>query len=132
MLAVELSDQGRAHFLKVPEPLAKHIREGEQITVDHGRLLMEEAGRGVKDDEDVSLARAALEDIAREHGTANLQTAWKALGQRKAVQHALKAELPRIKLIAAETDARLAAEEAARIEPGETLLDPAAPELILF
>lgn len=45
-IAIELNKDHRARYIKVPEPYKAHIRDGEKITVDHGRLLLAEASRG--------------------------------------------------------------------------------------
>lgn len=118
MIAIEVQDKGHAHYLKVPEPFVKHIEEGALITVEHGRMLLEEASRGVAEDPLVTKQRAALEDLARDSGTEALKTAWAAIAKTQ-VAKALQSELSRLKMLASETDARLAAEEAAR-SPSET------------
>lgn len=112
MIALEIRNQGHAHFLRVPEPFKKHIEEGAQITVEHGRMLLEEASRGAAEDQSIKTQRTALEDLARDSGTAHLKDAWTAIGAK--MQNAIggKTELDRLKKIAAETDARLAAERA--------------------
>lgn len=117
MIAIEVQNKGHAHFLKVPEPFLKHIEEGALITVDHGRMLLEEASRGVAEDPLVAKQRIALEETARDYGTESLKTAWTAIA-RTPIAKALEGELGRLKLIAAETDRRFAAEELAA-QPSE-------------
>lgn len=123
MLAVRFEPGTHAAtFVKVPRPFLKHIRDGEIITVEHGALLMAEAGAGQREDPAIARHRAALEEIARDSGTATLKTAWAALGAKN--QRALQHELDRMKELAAETDARLAAEEPIQDrDPRDALLD---------
>lgn len=112
MIAVRLEPgTHKATFRKVPEPFLKHIRQGELITVGHGALLMQEAGKGEREDPAITKQRAALEELARDSGTDALKEAFLAMPNKH--RAALKAEMDRIKAIAAATDARLAAE----IEP---------------
>lgn len=110
MLAIRLEPgTHKATFIKVPDPFLKHIRDGQVITVEHGALLMQEAGRGEREDPTVAKQRAALEELARDLGTDSVKHAWEATPN--AIRKKLQPELERIKRIAADTDARLAAEE---------------------
>lgn len=56
----------RATFIKVPKPFLPHITQGEVVTVEHGRLLMAEAGRGERVDGDAARMLAELEASADE------------------------------------------------------------------
>lgn len=76
VLRVHVENEGIAHFLKVPKPFQQHIRNGERITVDHGRLLMEEASKGV----DISRITAIIHNLdeAAASGLSVFREAWKA------------------------------------------------------
>jgi hypothetical protein len=67
MLTIRLEPEThRATFLKVPKPYLAHIEQGQVITVDHGRLLMAEAGKGERVDGNGARTLADLEAAADE------------------------------------------------------------------
>lgn len=76
MLSVHMRDEGIAEFQKVPKPFQQHIRNGERITVEHGALLMKEAGKG----KDISKITAIIANLreAASSGTEVFREAWKA------------------------------------------------------
>lgn len=76
MLSVHMRDEGIAEFQKVPKPFQQHIRNGERITVEHGALLMQEAGRGV-DTSKITRIISNLEEAAHS-GMDVFREAWKA------------------------------------------------------
>jgi hypothetical protein len=67
----------RTRFTKVPLPFQKHIREGEMITVEHGELLLAEAGKGIARDTETDQLISELKSAA-ENGWQSAQTAWDA------------------------------------------------------
>lgn len=73
----------RATFIKVPKPFLAHITDGEVVTVEHGRLLMAEAGKGDAADPAVAKMIAQLE-AAADQGAEPLRhayrEAWKDAG----------------------------------------------------
>lgn len=75
-LRLRVEDQGIARFEKVPKPFQKHVRDGERITVEHGALLMKEAGKGA----DVSKVTRIISNLeeAAGSGTEVFKTAWMA------------------------------------------------------
>lgn len=113
MIVMRLDQEHRAHFTKVPEPFKAHIRDGDILTVEHGQMFMQEAGRGkVKSDDDNRLAQQLREltEIAQNNGHDAVAAAWGAMpkSDRAALQH----ELPRLRETAANTDDRIASEAA--------------------
>ena len=113
MIVMRLDQEHRAHFTKVPEPFKAHIRDGDILTVEHGQMLMQEAGRGkVKSDDDKRLEQQLREltEIAQNNGHDAVAAAWSAMP--KSDRHALQHELPRLRETAAATDARIADEAA--------------------
>ena len=127
MIVIRLDGEHRAHFTKVPEPFKAHIRDGDMLTVKHGEMLMQEAGKGTQktdDDKRLQSQLAALTEMAEQRGHDMVSAAWKAMS--KEYQHALKDELPRLRQMAAWTDERIAAEAKAEqpAEDNAPLLDP--------
>lgn len=84
MLTIRLEPEThRATFIKVPKPYLAHIEQGQVITVDHGRLLMAEAGKGERQDADTGRLMVGLETAADEGQDAlrsAYMAAWKANG----------------------------------------------------
>lgn len=75
-IAIRLEpDTHRAHFVKVPRPFQSHIEEGEVITVNHGRKLLEVANDGKAFDAELEKQRSILRDVAS-FGTERLRQAW--------------------------------------------------------
>jgi len=113
LLRVHVEKEGIAHFLKVPKPFQKHIRDGERITVQHGALLMEEASKG----NDISRMTAIIHNLeeAASSGVAVFREAWKASwrnagpeGDVKAItpeRAELNKHLDRLKRLAEDADA---------------------------
>lgn len=78
MLTVRLEPEThRATFIKVPKPFLKHVTDGAVLTVDHGRLLMAEAGKGEKIDT-ISRETIARLELAAQDGGEALQASYKA------------------------------------------------------
>lgn len=72
-----------ATFVKVPKPFMAHVRSGELVTVDHGRLLMAEAGKGERVNTDDIRTIVELEAAADESPDAlkaAYLAAWKQAG----------------------------------------------------
>ena len=67
-----------ATFIKVPKPFMSHVRSGQLVTVEHGRLLMAEAGKGAKpaDDGRLILDLEAAADISAEALRSAYLAAW--------------------------------------------------------
>lgn len=112
-LRMRVENEGIAHFEKVPKPFQQHIRNGERITVEHGALLMAEAGRGV-DTSKITRIISNLEEAASS-GTAVFREAWKASWRNAgpagdvqtmtAERAELNKHLERMKRLAADADA---------------------------
>lgn len=112
-LRLRVENEGVAHFEKVPKPFAKHIRNGQRVTVEHGALLMQEAAKGV-DNSRIAKIIHNLEEAAAS-GTEIFKEAWAAAwrnngpeGDNKTVtpeRAELSKHLERIKRIAADADA---------------------------
>lgn len=104
MLAIHMRDEGIAEFQKVPKPFQRHIRQGERITVEHGALLMKEAGRGA-DTSKTARIISNLEEVASS-GTETLKAAWEAAWH--ANDQATRAEMmkhkDRLKRLATDAD----------------------------
>ncbi len=63
-LAIELEPKThKAIFVKVPKPFQNHIRNGEVLTVEHGKLLMKEAGQGEKPNKALQDQLHILDDL---------------------------------------------------------------------
>ena len=112
-LRLRVENEGIAHFEKVPKPFQQHVRDGERITVEHGRLLMHEASKGV-DMSHLTKLIANLEEAASS-GTEVFRTAWQAAWRNNgpegdnrkmtAERVELNKHLERLKRLAADTDA---------------------------
>ena len=127
-LRIMVENEGIAHFLKVPKPFQKHIRDGERVTVEHGALLMQEAGKG----EDVSKLTRIISNLeeAASSGTEVFKTAWQAAwrnngpaGDVKTItpeRAELNKHLERIKRLATDADNAGKAEDQERApdDPG--------------
>lgn len=105
-LSIELGSEGeskhRANYIKVPEPFREHIRNGEVITVEHGRLLANQANIGVKNNPDLNTWIDACEDEAAK-GTESFRAYWPTL--RAEQKAALKPYAAGFKQIADDADA---------------------------
>ena len=138
MLTVRLEPEThRATFIKVPKPFQKHVTDGAILTVEHGRLLMAEAGKGEKID---TVAREAIASLERDAagGSEALRRAWAATWRQHApagapednkamtpVRRELQKHLERIKGIAAQADADAKARAANPDQfPGDPPADP--------
>lgn len=111
-LRVRVENEGIAHFEKVPKPFQRHIRNGERITVEHGALLMNEAGKGV-DTSKITRIISNLEEAASS-GMEVFRTAWAAAWRNNGPQDTkamtperseLNKHLERLKRRAADADA---------------------------
>ena len=124
----------RATFIKVPKPFQSHVSDGQVVTVEHGRLLMEEAGRGEKIDVDARAIVARLERAA-ESGVSQLEATYKAEWREQApagspedlrsmtpARSEMKKHLERLKRIAADAD------EAKKRPAGDDFPGGPAPE----
>lgn len=91
-LRLRVENEGIAHFEKVPKPFKKHVRDGERITVEHGALLMQEAGKGT----DVSKLTAIISNLeeAASSGTEVFKEAWKAAWRNNGSTSDMKAISP--------------------------------------
>jgi ABC-type oligopeptide transport system ATPase subunit len=124
---LRVENEGIAHFEKVPKPFQKHIRQGERISVAHGALLMQEAGKG----EDNSRMKAIVTNLeeAATSGTEVFKTAWKAAWRNHGPEGDVKTMTPeraelnkhldRIKRIAEEADAASNDDSAGEREPDD-------------
>lgn len=111
-LRLRVEDEGIAHFEKVPKPFRQYIRDGERITVEHGKLLMHEAGRGV-DTSRITKIVANLEEAAGS-GTEVFRAAWQAAWRNSGPEGDVRTMTPeraelnkhleRLKRLAADTD----------------------------
>jgi len=111
-IRLRVENEGIAHFEKVPKPFAKYIRQGERITVEHGALLMQEAGKGIDTSRIVKLI-ANLEEAASS-GVAVFREAWGATwrntgpsGDNKSMtpeREELNKHLARLKRLAEDAD----------------------------
>lgn len=125
-LRLSVENEGIAHFEKVPKPFQRHIRQGERITVEHGALLMAEAGKG-KDMSKLVGIIANLEEAASS-GTDVFKTAWQAAwrnngpsGDVKTITEEraeLNKHLERLKRLATDADAAADGEQEPR-EPDD-------------
>ncbi len=117
-LRIMVENEGIAHYLKVPKPFQKHIRDGERVTVEHGALLMQEAGKG----DDVSKLTRIISNLeeAASSGTEVFKTAWQAAWRNNGPADVkvitperaeLNKHLERIKRLAADADNAGKAEE---------------------
>jgi len=109
---LRVENEGIAHFEKVPKPFQQHIRNGERITVEHGALLMNEAGKGA-DTSKITRIIANLDEAAAS-GMEVFRTAWTAAWRNNGPQDAkaitperseLNKHLDRLKRLAADADA---------------------------
>lgn len=91
----------KATFTKVPLPFQKHIRQGEIITVDHGKLLMQEAGQGEALDKDYQNALTICRDVCS-LGSDAFRSHWKTVSP--VMRDKLKAHMDEFKNIAEEAD----------------------------
>jgi len=126
MISIHMRDEGIAEFQKVPKPFQKYIRQGERVTVEHGALLMQEAGKG-QDTSKILAIVHNLEDAASS-GSEVFKTAWMAAwrnagpeGDNKTVtadRAELQKNLDRLKRIASDADL-VAGDDDADREPGD-------------
>jgi len=102
-IAVRLEpDTHKARFIKVPKPFEAHIKNGEVITVEHGRKLLEVANTGDELDKEYQKQLTVCKDVAA-YGTDSLKEHWSALPPK--VQAQLKEQLDTvIKPIAVQAD----------------------------
>lgn len=126
---LRVENEGIAHFEKVPKPFQRHVRDGERITIEHGALLMKEAGKGA----DMSHLVAIISNLeeAASSGTDVFREAWKAAwrnagsdGDVKSITPAraeLNKHLERLKRLATDSDATNdgGEEERAPDDPGD-------------
>lgn len=134
VLRIHVENEGIAHFLKVPKPFQAHIRDGERVTVEHGRLLMHEAAKGV----DTSRMTAIIHNLseAAASGMAVFREAWKASWRNAGPEGDTKTTTPdraelnkhldRLKRLAEDAD-KAADEKPDDREPGE-IGDRVTPE----
>jgi len=102
-IAVRLEpDTHKATFIKVPKPFETHIKNGEVITVEHGRKLLEVANTGEELDKEYQKQLTVCKDVAA-YGTDSLKKHWSTLSPK--VQAQLKEQLDTvIKPIAVQAD----------------------------
>ena len=115
-IMIELgADDHAAQFRRVPLPFHQHIRPGEKLTVDHGKLLMQEAGVGKKLDPVIEDLRSDLNAVAT-LGMAKLQAEWGKMWKEQPphIREELRKDLENWKQIAADADS-----EAREPEEGE-------------
>lgn len=68
----------RATFIKVPKPFEAHISDGEVITAEHGRKLLEVSSTGEELDKEFEKQLTICKDIAA-YGTETLREHWLTL-----------------------------------------------------
>jgi len=116
-IAIRLEpDTHKATFIKVPKPFEAHIKQGEVLTVEHGRKLLEVAMTGDEFDKEVQKQLTVCKDVAS-YGTKKLRLHWQTLTEevRAALQEKLDSVL---KPIAEQSDSDTAAFVAA-LEEGD-------------
>lgn len=92
----------KAEFMKVPKPFLAHIKDGEVLTVEHGRKLLEVANTGKELDKEYQKQLTVCKDVAA-YGTDSLKEHWSTLEPK--VQAQLKEQLDTvIKPIAVQAD----------------------------
>ena len=132
MLTIRLEPEThRATFIKVPKPYLAHIDQGEVITVDHGRLLMAEAGKGERvntDDIRTIVELEAAADESPEALKAAYMAAWKQAGPSDSREDLKKITAGRALLQKHSEGLKMRAEKAAQIRAEDaTRKDPALP-----
>lgn len=127
----------KATFIKVPKPFQAHVHDGQVVTVDHGRLLMEEAGRGEKIDVSSREAISRLERAA-DRGVSELEATYKAewreagpassaddLRKVTTGRSEMRKHLERLKRIAADADEARKSQPRSDDFPGDTVREEA-------
>lgn len=134
MLTIRLEPEThRATFIKVPKPYLQHISDGEVVTVEHGRLLMAEAGRGDKPESGTAAIIAALQSAADdgpETLTEAYRKAWREAGPQASTEDLKKLTPRRAELQKHAEGLKLRAAKAdkAKAEGGNTA-EPEAGEI---
>lgn len=133
-LRLRVENEGIAHFEKVPKPFRQHIRDGERITVEHGHLLMQEAGKGADLSRMIRIV-SNLEEAAAS-GTEVFREAWRAAWRNHGPADDVKTITPeraelnkhldRLKRLAADADdaGKEQDQERAPDDIGQTRQDP--------
>lgn len=102
-LALRLEpDTHKATFIKVPKPFESHISDGEVITVEHGRKLLEVSNVGEAFDKEYQTQLAICKDVAA-LGMERLGVHWETLP--KDIKARMKTDLDtKLKPIAQQAD----------------------------
>ena len=132
MLSIRLEPEThRATFIKVPKPFLEHVHDGMVVEVEHGRLLMAEAGKGGSVDPIAAKLIADLE-LAADNGAEALKAAYMAAWRQQgpiASSADLKKVTPLRAVLQKHSEGlKLRAEkaEAAKAQPGPDAPEPEA------